>query len=420
MPGVVVELRGASDPLVLGQTTTDGAGQVTFPDVPPGRYILNAAREGFFARQSPPFDVRGNARAEVLLDIQLTFALPTVEVRAASTPSPTDSVQPVSMSDLLSGSVMELAPIQGDDFHSLLPLLPGVVRGTDGRLRIKGGQPTQGALQISAASLVDPSTGDFDLQLPSQSIESVEVLGNPFAAEYGRFTSSVTQIRTRRGTNEWEFKPGNLMPRVRGRASRIRGFEPRMSVRGPLKRDRFFLAQDFQFRYVATPVKSLPDEPDIELKSFDSFTRLDGVVSARHMLGGGFVAFPRKVKHSTMNTFRPPEVTPSFEQNGGSAGIVDRLAFASDVVLESTVSARWFETEVGSDGTEPMTYAPETQSGSFFNNQERDVRSVQVVEALSLTRNWWRGQHVFKVGTDVQRSWYDRLEHQPSPRNPAA
>ena len=163
MPGVVVELRGASDPLVLGQTTTDGAGQVTFPDVPPGRYILNAAREGFFARQSPPFDVRSNARAEVLLDIQLTFALPTVEVQAATTPSPTDSVQPVSMSDLLAGSVMELAPIQGDDFQSLLPLLPGVVRGNDGRLRIKGGQPTQGALQIAAASLVDPSTGDFDL-----------------------------------------------------------------------------------------------------------------------------------------------------------------------------------------------------------------------------------------------------------------
>ena len=71
---------------------------------------------------------------------------------------------------------------------------------------------------------------------------------------------------------------------------------------------------------MATPVKSLPDEPDIELKSFDSFTRLDGVLSARHMLGGGFVAFPRTVKHSTMNTFRPPEVTPRFEQNGGSAG----------------------------------------------------------------------------------------------------
>ena len=41
----------------------------------------------------------------------------------------------------------------------------------------------------------------------------------------------------------------------------MRGFEPRFSVRGPLKHDRAFLAQDFQFRYVATPVKSLAGEP---------------------------------------------------------------------------------------------------------------------------------------------------------------
>ncbi len=407
MPGVVVELRGATDPLVLGQTTTDAAGQVTFPDVAPGRYMLNATREGFFSRQSLPFDVRSNARSEVLLDIQLTFELPAVEVKAATPPSPTDSVQPVSMSDLLAGSVMELAPIQGDDFQSLLPLLPGVVRGTDGRLRVKGGQPTQGALQISSASLVDPSSGDFDLELPSQSIESVEVLANPFAAEYGRFTTSVTQIRTRRGTNDWEFKPGNLMPRLR-KGFEIRGFEPRMSVRGPLMRDRLFLAEDFQFRLVKTPVKSLPDEPEVELTSFDSFTRVDGVLSARHMIGGGFVGFPRIVDHATMNTFRPAEATPRMEQQGASAGVVDRFALASDVVLESTLSTRWFEIEVGNrDGTLPMTYAPETQSGNFFNYQERRVRSVQLVETVSLTRNWWRGQHVLKFGTDLQRSWFE-------------
>ena len=121
---------------------------------------------------------------------------------------------------MLAGSVLDVAPLEGDDFQSLLPLLPGVVRGADGRLRVKGGQPTQGALQISSASLIDPSTGDFDLELPGQSVESVEVLANPFAAEYGRFSTSVTQIRTRRGTNDWEIKPGNLMPRFRGRVQR--------------------------------------------------------------------------------------------------------------------------------------------------------------------------------------------------------
>ena len=63
---------------------------------------------------------------------------------------------------------------------------------------------------MSSASLNDPSTGDFDLELPSGAVESVEVLSNPFAAEFGRFSTSVTQVRTKRGTNEWIVKPDNL------------------------------------------------------------------------------------------------------------------------------------------------------------------------------------------------------------------
>jgi hypothetical protein len=404
LSGVQVELRTEGDPTVMAKTTSDGTGQVTIPDVPPGRYILRGSRAGFISSDSAAFDVRAGEVATVLLDIQLTFVMPTVEVRADN-PSPTDSVQPVSMSDLMSGSLLDVAPLEGDDFQSLIQILPGVVRGLDGRLRVKGGQPTQGALQISSASLVDPSTGDFDLDLPGQSVESVEVLANPFAAEYGRFSTSITQIRTRRGTNDWEIKPGNLMPRFRGFFRGVRGFEPRFSARGPIKRDRAFIAQDLQFRYVATPVKSLPNEPEVRLKSLDSFTRIDTIVSARHTLGGGLIAFPREVQRTTMSTFRPPEVTPDFSQSGWSTGAVDRLALTRDVVFETTVSARWFEINVNSDGRTPMVYAPQTQSGSFFNDQEREVVSRQLVEALTVSSSW-HGEHVFKFGTDLQWSQF--------------
>ena len=247
---------------------------------------------------SPPFDVAAGDATQVLLDIHLTFVAPDVEVRAPNA-SPTHSVQPVSTSDMLSGSVLDIAPLEGDDFQSLLPLLPGIVRGPDGRLRVKGGQPTQGALQISSASLVDPSTGDFDLELPGQSLESVEVLANPFAAEYGRFSTSVTQIHTQRGTNEWEMKPGNLVPRFRKGFTGVRGFEPRFSVRGPLKRTGCSSPQDMQFRYVNDAREEPAGRARDPAQSFDSFTRIDGVVSSRHTLGGGLiVAFPREVEHA--------------------------------------------------------------------------------------------------------------------------
>jgi hypothetical protein len=408
MPGVDVELRDPELGIVIAKTLTDGAGQVVFPDVPEGRYIIAASGPGFLPRDSAVFDVRPNETAQVILDAKLMFVLPGVQVRA-NTPSPTDSVQPVSMSDMLSGSLFETAPLEGDDFRSLLPLLPGVVRDGNGRLRIKGGQPTQGALQVSSASLNDPSTGDFDLDLPSQSLDSVEVLANPFAAEYGRFSTSVTQIRTRGGTNEWDFSIGNLVPRFRGLLRGIRGFEPRASIRGPLRRDRMFLAQDVQLRYVATPVKSLPDEPEVDLQSFDSFTRVDNILSARHVLVGALIIFPREINNVTMNTFRPPDVTQEFDQRGWSAGGVDRLSISPDMVLESTLSIRQFEIEVNALNRAPMLYGPETQSGGFFNDQERDVRSYQWVQALSLSRDLGSGQHVFKFGTDLQRSEYTGL-----------
>jgi hypothetical protein len=405
LPGAQVELREQPGGSVLATTLSDGAGQVVFPDVPPGRYTLGAVRPGFVDSVSTPFDVRAGEVSKVLLDVQLTFTVPTVDV-VAKTPSPTDSVQPVSMSDMLDGSLLESSPLEGDDFQSLLPMLPGVVRGADGRLRVKGGQPTQAALQVSSASLNDPSTGDFDLELPAPSVESVEVLSNPFAAEYGRFSTSVTQIRTRRGTDAWEVKPGNLMPRFHKGFRALRGFEPRVSVRGPIQRGRLFLAQDLQYRFVETPVKSLPDEPDIELTSFDSFTRLDSILSARHTIGGALIMFPRDISHATMNTFRPPETTPEFKQDGWSAGLLDRFALSPNVVLETTIAGRRFEIEVNPAGDAPLTIAPQSDSGSYFNTNDRHVRSFQWVESISLIRSW-RGEHVIKTGADVQWARFD-------------
>ena len=243
--------------------------------------------------------------------------------------------------------------------------------------------------------------------MPGGAVESVEVLSNPFAAEYGRFSTSVTQVRTKRGTNDWIFKPGNLVPGFGKGFAFVNKFEPRLSISGPLKRDRLLLGQYFQYRFVRTKVKSLPDEPQLGLDSFDSFTRLDAVLSSRHALTGGVIYFPRKITNATLSTFRPKETTPRFTQEGFSAGLVDRLILSAHAVLESTVAVRTFEVDQKTQGTLPMIYAPQGQSGNFFNQQERNVRSLQVVEALTFSKDDWLGQHVFKVGADLQHSRFD-------------
>jgi len=405
IPAVAVELRSVDSNIMIGKTISDVVGQVTFPDVRPGRYIVHATRDGFADADSAPFSVSAGENEQVLVEMRLTFVRESVDVVVPAN-SPTESLQPVAVSDVLTGAKMDIQPLAGDDFQSLLTILPSIIRGPEGRLRVKGGTPTTGALQMSSASLNDPSTGDFDLELPSGAVESVEVLSNPFAAEYGRFSTSVTQVRTKRGTNDWIIKPDNLVPGFGKGFAFVNKFEPRLSISGPLKHDKLLFGEYLQYRYVRTPVKSLPNEPQLGLDSFDSFTRLDAVLSSRHALTGGVIYFPRKITNATLSTFRPEETTPKFSQSGFSSGAADRLILTPHAVLESTAAIRVFEVDQNTKGGAPMTYTPQGQSGNFFNRQERNVKSLQLIEALSYSKNW-AGEHVFKFGADLQHSSFD-------------
>jgi hypothetical protein len=404
IPSVTVALRDLDRNVRVAQTTTDATGQATFPDVPPGRYSVHASRDGFVELDSPAFRVEAGETKQVLFEMQLTLIRENVDVVV---PAPTGSMQPVAVSDVLSGTKMDVQPLAGDDFQSLLTLLPSVIRGPDGRLRLKGGSPTTGALQVSSASLNDPSTGDFDLELPSGAVESVEVLSNPFAAEYGRFSTSVTQVRTKRGTDEWTFKPGNLIPGFGKGFGFVNRFEPRLSLSGPIRRGKLLFGEYLQYRFLRTPVKSLPGDPQLGVDSFDSFTRVDAELSPRHALTVGVFYFPRSIKNATLSTFRPPETTPKFRQSGFGTGVADRLIVSNRAVLESTFAIRRFQVEQETKGARPMVYAPASQSGDFFSAQERHVNSLQFVEALTVSKDHWAGEHVFKVGIDFQHSHYD-------------
>ena len=100
-------------------------------------------------------------------------------------------------------------------------------------------------------------------------------------------------------------------------------------------------------------------------------------------------------------------MTPTFRQGGASIGAQDRFGFSSGIVLESTLAIRTFEINIDPEGAAPMNYTPSGQRGSFFNDQEREVGSVQFIESLSVFKNGWRGEHLFKFGVDIQRSSYD-------------
>src|SRR5262249_58771194 len=106
------------------------------------------------------------------------------------------------------------------------------------------GRPSQAGVQIGASSLVDPSTGLPIVSRADDALVSVAVLPNPYAVEYGRFSSGLVVIQTRRAGDTWRTRLNNLDPAfrtARGTMFDVKGisaFAPRLETGGPIVKDR--------------------------------------------------------------------------------------------------------------------------------------------------------------------------------------
>jgi hypothetical protein len=100
-------------------------------------------------------------------NITVSADAPTVDLSSSSGGAPTLTATTLN-------SVVEL----NQDFQDALPLLPGVVRGLDGLIRIKGGRTNQANTLVNS----DPFTGQAALSLPAVAVQSVQVLSQSMVA----------------------------------------------------------------------------------------------------------------------------------------------------------------------------------------------------------------------------------------------
>ena len=136
--------------------------------------------------------------------------------------------------------------------HAALRLLVSVIQ-VPGGVAIKGGRPSQASVQLGPGMFVDPATGLSQVRLPDDAIDSVTVLPNPYAVEYGRFSSGLVLIQTRRAADRWKTRLNSLDPSFRTKRHEplkiigIASFAPRLETGGPLIKDRLFLQEAAQY-----------------------------------------------------------------------------------------------------------------------------------------------------------------------------
>ena len=408
IPDARVQLRSEAG-VELVAAVSDSIGNFLFESLPAARCSVTAEYSGMKASEQW-VTVSPGAVVEIEIEMKLEGVKEVVTV-SASVPA---TIQPseTSSGSQLQESTLANAPNINERFETLLPLLPGVVRGPDGLINMKGGRTSQGAMLVNSASVSDPVTGSGGFSLPIDVVSSVQVIANPYDAEYGKLAGAVAILDTRLSAFDmYHFTVQNFMPRMRKRDGSIVGIEsttPRMTVTGPLKRNLIAATQSFEYRFVRTPVPTLPAlQRDMELESLDSFTQVDFKLRDRQTATVSLSLYPQKLNYLGLNTFTPQPATPDFHQRGYLLAMQHHYTPGSDRLLTSQVSFKSLDADVRAHSDEFYRIGVETRDGGFYHRQHRETSRVEWQEIYQFLPLSMYGSHSPKIGMDVVHNSYD-------------
>ncbi|HEX3143052.1 MAG TPA: TonB-dependent receptor, partial [Pyrinomonadaceae bacterium] len=407
VPGASLKLKAPAKTL---DAVSDDEGNYQFTNLLPGDYTLEATVQGF-KTASKAITIRAGETSVENIKLELADVTATVTVTSATSVGGVQTNETAPATTIKQNDLQTL-PLPNDQLLDALPLVPGVIRGPDGQLNMNGARASQSAMTVNSANVTDPVTGDFAINLPIEAVGSAQVLTNPYAAEYGNFTGGVTAVETRSGTDKFSFEAQSFFPRFARRGGKWNGiaaFTPRLAFSGPIKKNKLWFMQSFEYRFVRTPIENLPsDKRDTRLESFDSVSQLDWDINPSNHLTSTFSLFPEKLGYVGLNTFNPQEVTPNYKQRGFFWAVNERRTMSTKAVLESYFSVKKFDADVfPSSGEQVMNFTPDVNTGNFYNRQYRRSTRVDVLEVYNFEPPKFAGTHFMKVGIGLTHTSFD-------------
>ena len=174
----------------------DNSGAYRFSNVPFNHYHLTAVKDGF-ATYATDVDVKSIVAVTTNIQLQVGAAAMSVTVEGAEDMLEND---PTAHTDVDRGLIDKL-PLESasSTLSSLVTLSsPGVSADSNGSFHGMGDHASN-SFSVDGQPITDQQSKVFSNQLPSNSVQSIEVINGAPPAEYGDKTSLVINVTTRSG-----------------------------------------------------------------------------------------------------------------------------------------------------------------------------------------------------------------------------
>ncbi len=299
-----------------------------------------------------------------------------------------------------------------------LPLLPSVVRGTDGLLRIGGTRPHESSLWIDGFDVTDPVTLTSAIDLPNESVKGMAVLREPTAATFSGSLGSLASIETVPGGDKFTAGVQGFIPRPRLSnlgLGKIEAFFPRAYASGKWQQLHYFASTEFNFERVPVPgVTARSGSPSTGATGTSSFVRIDVPLSPTNMLTVEGIVAPAHTSLAGLSTLIEPSAAPDIASRDLFGGLVDHIVIGPSTLLTLRAGIGEHTTEVHGSGTNDAVFAPDGWHQNFFAEVRNSGTRRSASATMDRTGLTAAGTHTLSFSVDVrQRSMSGSIETHP-------
>jgi carboxypeptidase family protein/TonB-dependent receptor-like protein len=443
---------------IASEAPTGSGGEYAIVNLPPGLYNVHVEAKGFAARDFA--DLRFEVGRNTTLDVQLALAALGQKVTVTGGAAQVDLTQS-TVQNMVTSTTLQNIPLNGRNFLELAFLLPG------NRSAVNFDPTKTNTLEVSSAGQFgrggnisvdggdnnDEVVGGTLANFPQDGIQEFQIATNRYTAEVGRSASSIINIITKSGTNEYHGsafiyeRNKNLqgLPAIFNRAACANGANCKPpfdrqeyggSVGGPIIHDKAFWffsienrhqngAVQSAFRDFATDsiVSSSAQAPlrdvlltgsgDLKMTANDRFFLRYSFNRSREVAEGSAQASAQTAanRQSSLNRFNSGNANWT---RTISASQVNSLIFHFDRFLNS-IPVFTPNAPTLNGVTPPSCGAPDRGCEIVFPDLE-DGPNFRIAQRTRMDRlqfkdtfAWTLGRHTLHFGGEYQKQWSDAL-----------
>jgi hypothetical protein len=404
VPQAEVTLRSRA---FMQKASSDDLGRFRFDSVPPGGYLLDFDKAGFFRLSGYAVTMTTDG-AEIAVTMNHEYEIRS-QVEVVSTPHEVVPEQTRHEEELVAHEIREDPVPSSHTLQDSLPVIPGVVQDNNGLLHVSGGRVEDTLYMLDGFELNNPVSGWFDARVNVDAVRNANVATGRYGPQFANAGSGVLALQTDMGDDRWRFGTTNFLPSLSTeRGIHLGNWFPRMTFSGPIQKDRAWFSDALSLQHDFSVVRELPRGSDTsEDWSGDNLFRLQYNVTPSQSLQGNFLYNGSVAKRTGLGPFSPASTTTDLHTHRYLLSVKDQI----------TVSRGFLEVGVASDanhldrlpqGSQTYVLTPTGPQGNYFESVVQNSRRWQGRSDLTLLGRQWHGSHDIQVGMNFDDAHMDQ------------